>query len=58
MEVTAGLNLFPFGTKELSAQVVHLGSAASNHIEFTYDKWMVVPSQIAEVVHPMTVQLE
>ena len=30
-----GLNFSPFGTKELIAQVVHLGSAASNHIHTT-----------------------
>ena len=37
MVVAAGLNLSPFGTKELTAQVVHLlhlGSAASNHIVY------------------------
>ena len=37
-----GLNLSPFGTKELTAQVVHLDSAASSHIHTTSELLYVI----------------
>ena len=42
MVVAAGFNLSPFGTRELRAQVVPIGSAASSHIHTTSELWYLL----------------